>query len=103
MKLKLYQVMNLNNTLSEIMEQKVGNVRASYKLYKIKYAIEGAIQPIVEVMKQKEDEDNVDEMEQLLSEEETFDFEKLTLEELENLDLSIKNIADIAPILEEGE
>lgn len=103
MKLKLYQAMHINNTLSEIIEQKVGNVRTSYKLYKIKYAIEGAIQPIVEVMKQKEDEDNADELEQLLNEEETFDFEKLTLEELENLDLSIKNIADIAPILEEGE
>lgn len=103
MKLKLYQVMHINNTLSEIVEQKVGNVRTSYKLYKIKYAIEVSIQPIVEVMKQKEDEDNADELEQLLNEEETFDFEKLTLEELENLDLSIKNIADIAPILEEGE
>lgn len=95
--------MNINNTLSEIMDQKIGNVRTSYKLYKIKYAIEGLMQPIVETMKQKEDDDNVEELEKLLNEEETFDFEKLTLEELENLDLSIKNIADIAPILEEGE
>lgn len=96
MKLKNIQIYNINNALSDLVDLKLSG-RFKFKLYRLKVVVEQALEPVYKAIEgATEDEAN-----EVLNEEQDVEIDKLTFEELENLDLSIRQLGALEPIMEE--
>ena len=97
--MKNYEIANVNNALSSLVDQKLTG-RLKFKLFKVKRACEQALELVSETMKGVDDE--VERLE-ILNEEQELKLDKFTLDELESLPLSMKDIGNLASIIDFGE
>ena len=97
--MKNYEIANINNALSGLVEQKLTG-RLKFKLFKVKRACEQAVDLLTEAM---EGVDNHEEQMEILNEEQDIQLDKFTLDELESLPLSMKDLGNLAPVIDFGE
>ena len=95
MKLKNIQLIHINNTLSELVDLKITG-RFKFKLFKLKVTLENALDPVYLAVQGA----NQHEKEEILNEEQEVDIDLLTFEELEPLELSIKQLGAIEIIID---
>lgn len=95
MKLKNIQLININNTLSELVDLKIAG-RFKFKLFKLKVDLENALDPVYLAVQGA----NQDEIEEILDEEQYVEINLLTIEELEPLELSIKQLGALEIIID---
>lgn len=95
MKLKNNQLININNALSELIDLKITG-RFKFKLFKLKVTLENALDPVYYAVQGA----NQDEIKEILEEEQEFDIDLLTFEELEPLELSIKQLGALEIIID---
>lgn len=98
MTLKLRQLLLIDQTLGSLANQKVDDIKLVYKLYKLKTQTEEKLKPVYKLLEDRSDDDKLNE---LLDEEEALEIEPLTVDDLGAFSLSIKDIADLQPILKE--
>jgi len=94
-KLKNIQLININNTLSELVDLKITG-RFKFKLFKLKITLENALDPVYLAIQGA----NQLETEEILNEEQEVDIDLLTFEELEPLELSIKQLGALEIIID---
>lgn len=97
--MKNYEIANINNALSGLVEQKLTG-RLKFKLFKVKRACEQAVDLLSQAM---EGVENSDEQIEILNEEQDIQLDKFTMDELDGLPLSMKDIGNLAPIIDFGE
>lgn len=97
--MKNYEIANVNNALSSLVDQKLTG-RLKFKLFKVKRACEQALELVHETM---EGVDSEVERLEILNEEQELKVDKFTLDELESLPLSMKDIGNLAPVIDFGE
>ena len=97
--MKNYEIANINNALSGLVEQKLTG-RLKFKLFKVKRACEQAVELLSQAM---EGVENPEEQMEILNEEQDIKLDKFTMDELEGLPLSMKDIGSLAPIIDFGE
>src|SRR5574344_833080 len=97
--MKNYEILNINNALSSLVEHKLTG-RLQFKLYKVKRECEEAVDLLSKTM---EGVDNSDEQMEILNEEQDIKLDKFTMDEVEGLPLSMKDIGNLAPIIDFGE
>lgn len=94
--MKNYELININEGLSSLADQKLTG-RLKFKLFKAKRKVEDASKLIFETL---EGVENSEERVEILDQEQTIELEKFTLEELEGLPLSIRDIGNLEPIID---
>lgn len=94
--MKNYEIANINNALSSLVDQKLTG-RLKFKLFKVKRACEQALELVHQTM---EGVDSEAERLEILNEEQDLNLDKFTLDELESLPLSMKDIGSLAPIID---
>ena len=82
-----------------LVDQKLTG-RLKFKLFKVKRACEQAVDLLSQAM---EDVENHEEQMEILNEEQDIQLDKFTMDELEGLPLSMKDIGNLAPIIDFGE
>ena len=97
--MKNYEIANINNAVSGLVEQKLTG-RLKFKLFKVKRACEQAVELLSQAM---EGVENPEEQMEILNEEQDIKLDKFTMDELEGLPLSMKDIGSLAPIIDFGE
>ena len=98
--MKNYELINMDNALSELVNEKLTG-RFKFKLFKIKADLEKLTSVIWLSLDGVEDET---ERLEILNEEQEFSVsEKLTVEELESLPLSIKQIGAMKSFIDMGD
>ena len=95
MKLKNIQLININNTLSELVDLKITG-RFKFKLFKLKVTLENALDPVYLAVQGT----NQLETEEILNEEQEVDIEKLAVDDLAPLELSIKQLGALEIIID---
>lgn len=94
--MKNYEIANINNALSGLVDQKLTG-RLKFKLFKVKRACEQAVDLISKSMEGVEDSD---ERIEILNETQEIKLDKFTMDELDGLPLSMKDLGNLAPIIE---
>ncbi len=94
--MKNYEIANINNALASLADQKLTG-RLKFKLFKVKRACEQAVDLLSQTM---EGVDNQEEQMEILNEEQDIKLDKFTMDELEGLPLSMKDIGSLAPIID---
>lgn len=94
--MKNYEIANINNALSSLVDQKLTG-RLKFKLFKVKRACEQALELVHQTM---EGVDSEVERLEILNEEQELKLDKFTLDELESLPLSMKDIGNLASIID---
>lgn len=95
--MKNYEIINMDNALSELVNEKLVG-RFKFKLFKIKADLEKLTSVVWMSLEGVEDET---ERLEILNEEQEFSVSnKLTIEELESLPLSIKQIGALRSIID---
>lgn len=94
--MKNYEILNINNALSGLVEHKLTG-RLKFKLYKVKRECEQAVDLLSQAM---EGVDNQEEQLEILNEEQDVKLDKFTMDELEGLPLSMKDIGNLAPVID---
>lgn len=97
--MKNYEIANINNALSGLVEQKLTG-RLKFKLFKVKRACEQAVDLLSQAM---EGVENHEEQMEILNEEQDIKLDKFTMEELDGLPLSMKDLGNLAPVIDFGE
>ena len=97
--MKNYEIANINNALSELVDQKLTG-RLKFKLFKAKRECEQAVDLLSQAM---EGVENYEEQMEILNEEQDIQLEKFTMDELEGLPLSMKDIGNLSPVIDFGE
>lgn len=97
--MKNYEIANINNALASLVDQKLTG-RLKFKLFKVKRACEQAVELLSQAM---EGVENPEEQMEILNEEQDIKLDKFTMDELEGLPLSMKDIGSLAPIIDFGE
>lgn len=97
--MKNYEIANVNNALSSLVDQKLTG-RLKFKLFKVKRACEQALELVYETL---EGVDAEAEKLEILNEGQELKLDKFTLDELESLPLSMKDIGNLTPIIDFGE
>lgn len=95
MKLKNIQLIHINNTLSELVDLKITG-RFKFKLFKLKVTLENALDPVHLALQGA----NQLGTEEILNEEQEVDIEKLAVDDLEPLELSIKQLGALEIIID---
>ena len=95
MKLKNIQLIHINNTLSELVDLKITG-RFKFKLFKLKVTLENSLDPVYLAVQGA----NQLETEKILNEEQEVDIEKLAVDDLEPLELSIKQLGALEIIID---
>lgn len=96
--MKNYEIANVNAALNELVDEPLKG-KFKFKLFKIKATLEGKMEVILKALEGVEDEK---ERTEIINEEQEVTVDKLSHEELENIDLSIRQISMLRPIIEEG-
>lgn len=94
--MKNYEIANINNALASLVDQKLTG-RLKFKLFKVKRACEQAVELLSQAM---EGVENPEEQMEILNEEQDIKLDKFTMDELEDLPLSMKDIGSLAPVID---
>lgn len=94
--MKNIEIWNADYTLAQLADEPLKG-KFKFKVFNIKSELEKKAAVIAKALDGVEDEK---EREEILLEEQEIHIDKLTLEELENIDLSIKQIALLKPIIQ---
>ena len=98
--MKNYEIVNMDNALGELVNEKLVG-RFKFKLFKIKAETERLASVVWQSLDGVEDET---ERLEILNEEQEFSVsDKLTVEELESLPLSLKQIGALQSIIDMGD
>ena len=99
--MKNYEISNANYVLSQLLDEPLKG-KFKFKVFNVKSELEKKVEVITKSLEDVEDES---EREEILQEEQEVNIDKFTESELENIDLSLRQIAMLKPIIqfEEGE
>ncbi len=91
-----YEILSVNQALSQIVDQPLKG-KFKFKVFKIKSELENKAVVILKALRDVEDKEERDE---ILKEEQEVTVDKITEGELEQVDLSLKQIAMLEPIIQ---
>ena len=94
--MKNYEISNANYVLSQLLDEPLKG-KFKFKVFNVKSELEKKAEVIVKTLEGVEDES---EREEILQEEQGVNIDKFTEEELEQIDLSIRQIAMLKPIIQ---
>lgn len=97
--MKNYEISNANYVLSQLIDEPLKG-KFKFKVFNVKAELEQKVVVITKSLKDVEDES---EREEILQEEQEVNIDKFTEEELEQIDLSIRQISMLKPIIKENE
>ena len=97
--MKNYEVSNANYVLSQLIDEPLKG-KFKFKVFNVKAELEKKVEVITKSLADVEDES---EREEILQEEQEVNIDKFTEDELEQIDLSIRQISMLKPIIKENE
>ena len=99
--MKNYEISNANYALGQLLDEPLKG-KFKFKVFNIKSELEKKAEVIAKTLEDVEDDN---EREEILQEEQEVNIDKFTEDELEQIDLSLRQIAMLKPIIqfEEGE
>lgn len=93
--MKNYEIANINGVLMDLLDQPIKG-KLKFKLFKLKVELESKLKIVSETLKDVDDEE---ERTEIINEEQEVSFETFEESELENLELSIRQLSALQPIL----
>lgn len=93
--MKNYEIANINGVLMELLDQPIKG-KLKFKLFKLKVELESKLKIVSETLKDVDDEE---ERTEIINEEQEVSFEIFEESDLENLELSIRQLSALQPIL----
>ena len=97
--MKNYEISNANYVLSQLIDEPLKG-KFKFKVFNVKAELEKKVEVITKSLEDVEDES---EREEILQEEQEVNIDKFTEDELEQIDLSIRQISMLKPIIKEAE
>ena len=97
--MKNYEISNANYVLSQLIDEPLKG-KFKFKVFNVKAELEKKVEVITKSLEDVEDEN---EREEILQEEQEVNIDKFTEDELEQIDLSIRQISMLKPIIKEAE
>ena len=97
--MKNYEISNANYVLSQLIDEPLKG-KFKFKVFNVKAELEKKVEVITKSLADVEDES---EREEILQEEQEVNIVKFTEDELEQIDLSIRQISMLKPIIKENE
>lgn len=97
--MKNYEISNANYVLSQLIDEPLKG-KFKFKVFNVKAELEKKVEVITKSLEDVEDES---ERKEILQEEQEIIIDKFTEEELEQIDLSIRQISMLKPIIKENE
>ena len=97
--MKNYEISNANYVLSQLIDEPLKG-KFKFKVFNVKAELEKKVEVITKSLEDVEDES---EREEILQEEQEVKIDKFTEDELEQIDLSIRQISMLKPIIKENE
>lgn len=94
--MKNYEISNANYVLSQLIDEPLKG-KFKFKVFNVKAELEKKVEVISKSLEDVEDES---EREEILQEEQEVNIDKFTEEELEQIDLSIRQISMLKPIIQ---
>lgn len=94
--MKNYEILNANYVLSQLIDEPLKG-KFKFKIFNVKSQLEKKAEVVSKTLEDVEDEN---EREEILQEEQEVNINKITEEELEQVDLSIRQIAMLKPIIQ---
>ena len=94
--MKNYEISNANYVLSQLIDEPLKG-KFKFKVFNVKAELEKKVEVITKSLEGVEDES---EREEILQEEQEVNIDKFTEDELEQIDLSIRQLAMLKPIIE---
>ena len=94
--MKNYEISNANYVLSQLIDEPLKG-KFKFKVFNVKAELEKKVEVITKSLADVEDES---EREEILQEEQEVDIDKFTEDELEQIDLSIRQISMLKPIIQ---
>ena len=96
--MKNYEISNANYVLSQLIDEPLKG-KFKFKVFNVKAELEKKVEVITKSLADVEDES---EREEILQEEQEVNIDKFTEDELEQIDLSIRQISMLKPIIKWG-
>lgn len=93
--MKNYEISNANYALSQLLDEPLKG-KLKFKFFNIKAELESKMTVIMKALEGVEDEE---EREEIMQEEQEVTINKFTEEELESIDLTLRQIAMLKPII----
>lgn len=93
--MKNYEIANINGVLMDLLDQPIKG-KLKFKLFKLKVELESKLKIVSEALKDVDDEE---ERTEIINEEQDVSFETFEESDLENLELSIRQLSALQPIL----
>ena len=97
--MKNYEISNANYVLSQLIDEPLKG-KFKFKVFNVKAELEKKVDVITKSLADVEDES---EREEILQEEQEVNIDKFTEDELEQIELSIRQISMLKPIIKENE
>ncbi len=97
--MKNYEISNANYVLSQLIDEPLKG-KFKFKVFNVKAELEKKVEVITKSLEGVEDES---ERKEILHEEQEVNIDKFTEDELEQIDLSIRQISMLKPIIKENE
>ena len=97
--MKNYEISNANYALSQLIDEPLKG-KFKFKVFNVKAELEKKVEVITKSLADVEDES---EREEILQEEQEVNIDKFTEDELEQIDLSIRQISMLKPIIKEND
>ena len=97
--MKNYEISNANYVLSQLIDEPLKG-KFKFKVFNVKAELEKKVEVITKSLEDVEDES---ERKEILHEEQEVIIDKFTEEELEQIDLSIRQISMLKPIIKEND
>ena len=94
--MKNYEISNVNYILTQLIDEPLKG-KFKFKVFKIKSELEKKAEVIAKALEGVEDKT---EQEEIMQEEQEVTIDRLTEDELEQIDLSIRQIAMLKPIIQ---
>ena len=97
--MKNYEISNANYVLSQLIDEPLKG-KFKFKVFNVKAELEKKVEVITKSLEDVKDES---EREEILQEEQEVNIDKFTEDELEQIDLSIRQISMLKPIIKEND
>ena len=97
--MKNYEIWNVNHVLSQLIDEPLKG-KFKFKVFNVKAELEKKVEVITKSLEDVEDEN---EREEILQAAQELNIDKFTEDELEQIDLSIRQISMLKPIIKENE
>jgi len=94
--MKNYEISNANYVLSQLIDEPLKG-KFKFKVFNVKSELEKKVEVIT---KSLEDVEDKNEREEILQEEQEVNIDKFTEDELEQIDLSIRQVSMLKPIIQ---